>query len=97
MKIEKHDGFEHSILLEMAMERSKLINKMQYYQDILEEHLLKCCIYQNTTNDFYNWIGEISGYISLFSGMTTKPKNNKLTKDQYKKYLFGAPYVLKRR
>lgn len=86
------EDLESRPLLEMAMERSELINKIRSKRDLMEEHLLKCMIYENTTNDLKHWVSEVSSYIGKIANDTVKPNNKKLTKNQYCAHLFGYDY-----
>lgn len=86
------EDLESRPLLEMAMERSRLKAKIINISKKLEEHMLKCIVYENATNDLKHWITEISSYIGDIANDTIKPNNKKLTKEQYCSYLFGYDY-----
>lgn len=86
------EDLESRPLLEMAMERSELINKIRSKRDLMEEHILKCMVYENITNDLKHWVSEVSSYIGKISNNTVKPNNKKLTKAQYCTHLFGYAY-----
>lgn len=88
MKIIVH---RKSLIYGMA---DKLADARRYIASIsnkLEEHILKCVIYENSTNDYNKWIhSEIVPWLYSASDLRVKTRSGRLSKTDYEKYLFQA-------
>lgn len=78
------------ILREFAVDRNKGIKKISAQGEVILEHIMKCCIYGNSTNNLNHWVNdEISQYFYVISALDIKcGKNNKLKPNMYKKIVF---------
>ena len=74
----------------MASERSYVIDKLQKLSSTLESHVLKLGIYDDNLNCKDHWIDEVANFLSIANDFTVKPKNKKLDKREYEKYLIGG-------
>lgn len=75
----------------MSLVRDKAVSKIASLSDKIEEHLLKCLVYKNSTDDYRHWIDdELATWISLVNDITIKPKDKKLKVKDYQSNLFGG-------
>lgn len=73
----------------MAFDRRVAIKKIEDRQDTYAEHVMKCVIYGNSTNNLYHWCEEISQ--SIFDVLSIKLKGgSSISKDIYKDRFFLA-------
>lgn len=79
-----------SPLMEMAIERKNALSEIRNYQYKLNEHLIKCFYYNNRARD--HWIIEIITYLKRIDNLYLKPKNVKLSADDYFKILYDEPF-----
>ena len=78
----------------MSVSRGYLIGKLEGYADVIQEHILKIISAQQNNNIKYTdkWIGDISRAIYNVSKYTIGNKNQRLSADMYKKYLFDSKF-----
>lgn len=75
----------------MSMELGKAKKKIDSLSDIILEHVCKCVLYRNKTNDYRHWIyDEIATWISYINDVTIKPANKKMKAKDYANHLFGG-------
>ena len=70
-------------LFEMARSRKKVIELIEGLQTIYEEHLLKCVIYGNSTDNVWHWAGEVAEVLVQVNGMKAKTSSGKLSSQDY--------------
>ena len=82
--------FRHKPIFAMSMDRSRAIKRMEGFSEVLPEHIIKCIVYGNTTNDLHHWVRhEICGYLSVVNNITVRPNDKKLKAADYISNLFG--------
>lgn len=80
-----------SAIFGMAIEKNKLMKRMDAWSDNIAIHLSKCAMYGNTLpgDKYDHWIEELAVWIFSANDMTCKPNNKKLKPAQYESMLFG--------
>lgn len=73
----------------MSTPRAKALESIDRYADTFTKHLIKCVVFQNSTNDLEHWILELSNYLDFANSFTIKPSNKKLKASDYEDTLFG--------
>lgn len=91
-QLDKISETENSYLLEMAMPRNVAKKKIERLAETTCEHVLKCIVFEDTTNNLNHWIVEVATNCTLCGNMTLKPKNNKFSEKEYRKLLFESNF-----
>ena len=52
------------------------------------EHVMKCVVFQDTTQDLFHWEQEIANFISQVNNIVVKPDSKKLSSSYYRDYFF---------
>ena len=82
----KSFNLDESLLLEMAFERGVVVGKIQSLIEPIGEHLVKCVVYKNTTQNLYHWVNELAEYFRVINELQVK-KLGKLKEKEYLNYL----------
>jgi len=82
--------FEEFPIYCMATPRAKAISMMQGLEDEINEHITKCIVYGNSTDDLDHWISEISEWLYQINQIEVKPNAKKLKESDYSKNAFGC-------
>jgi len=83
--------FGRNRLTEQARARSEIIKLMSGEEhDVYKEHLLKCAIYGNSTNNLWHWANEVAEVIVKINGMKAKTPSGKLHSEDYRDNLLLA-------
>lgn len=72
----------------MSYDRSTAKMKIASLSNKVEEHILKCIIYGNSTNSYQGWVKELAAWISFVNDVTIKPGKKKLKRKDYEDTLF---------
>ena len=75
-------------LNEMAYSRSWVIDRLKSLSTPVINHIMKCVVYKNTTNNLNHWINEIADYFDEVNSTIVKTKNGKLKEKDYLENLF---------
>lgn len=78
------------ILNEMAMSRQQALSIVDSYVVEYSNHLLKCIIFKNNTNNLNHWVNEIANYFDDINNIRIKPDNKKVREDYLYNYFFLA-------
>ena len=71
--------FRRTAIYAMSMERDNAKIRVKGFSDVLPEHIIKCVVYGNTTNDLHHWVCvELCGFLSIVNDITVRPHNKKL-------------------
>lgn len=70
-------------LTEMAESRKKALLELNHLEEEYFNHLCKCIIYENITNDFNHWCDEIAQKLYNAGKLKLKPDNKKLESKYY--------------
>ena len=80
----------YRVILGMAQERDKIIQRCKHTRDQLIYHLAKVVVYGDSLQCYNHWIQEIANMISKINKMSTKgTRTGKLKPKDYMSYLFG--------
>lgn len=52
------------------------------------EHVMKCVVFQDTTQDLFHWEQEIASFIAQVNNIIVKPDSKKLSSSYYRDYFF---------
>lgn len=80
---------KNSKIYGMAYSRKDVIENIHKIKDALEEHILKCAIYGDSTNNLTHWVKEVCGYLNYANRFSVKPNNGRLKYNDYLDNLFG--------
>ena len=80
----------HEYVKSMSTSRNRAIELASRYSTTLAEHVAKCVIYSNTTNNLEHWVGEISHKLSIVNQITLKPSGKKLIPKSYEDTIFDS-------
>lgn len=80
----------HEYVKSMSTSRNRAIELASRYSTTLAEHVAKCVIYSNTTNNLEHWVGEISHKLSIVNQITLKPSGKKLNPKSYEDTIFDS-------
>lgn len=82
--------FNRTSIYAMSMDRSRALKRIDGFSEVLPEHIIKCVVYGNTTNDLHHWVcHEICGYLGIVNEITVRPNDKKLKASDYASSLFG--------
>ena len=73
-------------LSEMAIERKRLIPKLEGMTDTIGNHVIKCIVYKDAFRSYRYWISEIANQFTLAGGLEVKGRI-KLKSSEYQKIL----------
>lgn len=77
-------------ILAMSMYRDVARRALAKNAETLAEHILKCVVYQNSTDNLKHWVeDEICVYLDIANSITVKPKAKKLKKSDYMETIFS--------
>lgn len=76
------------ILNEMAYSRKWTIDRLNSLSAPIIEHIIKCAVYENTTNNLNHWIEEIADYLDEANSIEVKTSASKLKEKDYLQNLF---------
>lgn len=83
--------FRRTLIYAMSMERDNAKTRVKGFSDVLPEHIIKCVVYGNTTNDLHHWVCvEICDFLSIVNDITVRPHDKKLKPKDIRSWLFGA-------
>lgn len=83
--------FNRRSVFAMSMDRSRAVNRIRGFSDPITEHIIKCVVYGNTTNDLHHWVcHEICDYLEIVNDITVRPHDKKLKAHDYLSNLYGA-------
>ena len=74
----------------MAFGRKDALNNLRKRSDTLVEHIVKCAVYGNSTNNLDHWVKEICNYLSAANKVTVKPNDRRLKANDYLISLFAS-------
>ena len=74
----------------MSVSKSKAEELASRYSDTVAEHLAKCVIYGDETNNLSHWIKEISHKLYLVNNVTLKPYGKKMKSQVYENPIFDS-------
>lgn len=74
----------------MSVSKSKAEELASRYSDTVAEHLAKCVIYGDETNNLTHWIREIGHKIYLVNNITLKPSGKKMKPQVYENTIFDS-------
>ena len=80
---EVNNWFNHVFLTKMAYSRGDVMPKIDSYTGMVKEHVMKCIVYENSTNDFNHWVNEIANFLSIINDFRIKTKTGKLKYEDY--------------
>ena len=83
-----NEHFKNVFLNEMAFSREDVIKKISAKSETIMEHLIKCVVYENTTNDLEYWIDEIATNLSRINFYEAKTKTSRLEYNDYLENVF---------
>ena len=75
---------------EMVMSRQQALSIVDSYVVEYSNHLLKCVIFGNSTNNLNHWADEIAEYLDYINSIKIKPNNNKVRENYLYDYFFLA-------
>lgn len=73
---------------EMSMPISAAKARIEGFTLPYIDHIIRCVVFNNTTNDLIHWENEIATYISKVNDITVKPKAEKFSKQFYVENFF---------
>lgn len=83
-----NNWFNNIFLTEMARPKKEVIKKISAFSDSIMEHIIKCVVYKNSTNNFLHWVNEISNFLSIINDYETKSMSGKLRYNEYLNTVF---------
>ena len=72
------------IAMPLAMAKQKISDLSYGYI----EHVMKCVVFQDTTQDLFHWEQEIVNFIAQVNNIVVKPDSKKLSSSYYRDYFF---------
>lgn len=86
------EEYSNKKLYEMSMPLAVAKSHISRVSATTVEHLLKCILFKNTTDNLNHWLIEISSNLSLVGNITLKPASKKLSRKQYNELLFECVF-----
>ena len=75
---------------EMAMSRQQALSIVDSYVVEYSDHLLKCIVFGDSTNNLKHWSDEIAEYLDEINSIKIKPNNKKVRENYLYDYFFLA-------
>ena len=73
----------------MSVPRSEGLEILRENKQPILMHLIKICIYQNSTNNLDHWIHELASFAVRINNVMLKPNNRKFSAHIYQKEIFS--------
>ena len=78
------------ILNEMALDLKQCKKVLERKVPTYINHLIKCVVFKNTTNNLNHWVDEIATHFNEINGLILKGSNKKPSEDMYYDHFFTA-------
>lgn len=90
MKLLIRKNKKESYIFGMATDKKKAEKKVESISDRINEHIIRCVVYKNTTNDLQHWIyDELTTWFDYINRIELKTKSGKFTEKSLDDILFG--------